>query len=158
MSSTSLVFTLALVAAATVPVAAQQATTLDKTRVTLVAGPSTTRGGRTEVIRNATRAPRNIIIVDRNATADDLAAALAMLDALRLQHGDSLTADYRARPQTFRAGPSFTGSAYRGWLVEQLVRLRKAPEVNVPNLGLARAVDITVAPPRGTLSGARRGW
>lgn len=139
------------------PGTAQQAANLDKTRVTLVAGPSPTRGARTEVIRNATRTPRNIIIVGRNATADDLAAALALFDALRLQHGDSLTADYRARPQTFRAGASFTNGAYRAWLVDQLVRLRKAPEVHVPDLGLARAVDITVAPPRGAISNARRG-
>lgn len=155
MSSRFLPLMVALLAGTITPVTAQQVTNLSKARVTLVAGPSPTRGGRTEVIRNATRTPRNMIIVDRNATADDLAAALALLDALRLQHGDSLTADFRARPQSFTAGSAFTSGAYRAWLAEQLVRLRKAPEVNVPDLGLARAVDITVTPPRGTISSAR---
>jgi hypothetical protein len=146
----SMLQALLLLAAATsaaLPAAAQQATTLGAVRVTLVAGPSPSRGGRTEVVRRAQRSPTNIVIVDRNATADDLAGALALLNALRTQYGDALTNDLRARPDVVRYGPRWEGSTYRSWLVTQLVRLRQAPQTDLDDLGSVRAVQITLPAP-----------
>src|SRR5687767_2193020 len=100
-------------------------------RVTLVSGPPLAKGDRTEVLRRADRVPQNVVIVDWNAGADDLAGALAMINALRTQHGDALTEDYRARPETVKHGPSWKDSAYRKWLHDQLMRLRQAPQRNV---------------------------
>jgi hypothetical protein len=132
---------------------AQQPVALGTARVTLVAGPSPSRGARTEVWRRAQRSPQNVVIVDRNATAEDLAAALSMIGALRFQYGDSLTFDFRARPETIRPGPTWQKSAYRTWLVQQLVRLRAAPPGKVTDLGVVRAVQITLPAPRGALTG-----
>lgn len=127
---------------------AQPAANLSAARVTLVAGPAPSKGGRTEVIRQANRAPRNIVIVHKNANADDLAAALATLNALRQQDGDKLTTDYRARTERVRWGPKWANSEYRKWLVEQLARLKKAAPVVVGDLGRVQAVDITLPAPR----------
>src|SRR5688572_6778170 len=113
-------------------------------RVTLVAGPATARGGRTEVVRYARLTPRNVIIVDRNATAEDLGAALALFNALRARFGDSLESDLRAQPQTFRPGAAWHKSEYRAWLIQQLTRLRASPVVSTSLFGMARAVHITM--------------
>ena len=129
------------------PVAAQQTASLGAARVTLVAGPAPSRGGRTEVLRRAQRSPKNIVIVDRNATADDLAGALALLNVMRIQYGDALTNDLRARPDVVRTGPRFVESAYRTWLFEQLARLRRAPETSLDDFGTVRAVQITLPAP-----------
>jgi hypothetical protein len=133
--------------------AAPQAPQIGSVRVTLVAGPSPSKGGRTELVRRAQRTPTNVVIVDKNATAEDLAAALAMLNALRAQFGDSLTTDFRARPDVVRPGPTWQKSAYRSWLIEQLVRLRTATPAVIADLGLVRSVQIALPAPRGTISG-----
>jgi hypothetical protein len=125
--------------AATQTVAATEAV-----RVTLVAGPATARGGRTEVVRYARITPQNVIIVDRNATAEDLGAALALFNALRAGFGDRLESDLRAQPQTFRGGAAWHKSEYRAWLIQQLTRLRASPVVSTPVFGMARAVQITL--------------
>lgn len=138
---------LAAATSAALPAAAQQATTPGLARVTLVAGASPSRGGRTEVVRRAQRSPMNIVIVAANATADDLAGALALLNTLRARYGDALTSDLRARPDVVRHGPGWEGSAYRSWLVEQLVRLRKAPEITLDDLGTVKAVQIALPAP-----------
>ena len=116
-------------------------------RVTLVAGVAPSKGGRTEVVRRAQRAPQNIVIVDLNATADDLAAALATIRALRAQFGDTPSADLRARPETIRLGVAFKDGAYRKWLHEQLLRLRRAPVTDLADLGRVQSVHITVPVP-----------
>lgn len=126
------------------PASGQQRPALAPARVILIAGKSPSRGGRTEVIRQAQRTPQNIVIVDRNATADDLAGALGMLNALRAQYGDALKEDYRARPESVKHGPKWKDSEYRKWLHEQLVRLRKARERPVPGFGDVKAVAITL--------------
>ena len=113
-------------------------------RVTLVAGVAPSKGGRTEVVRRAQLTPRNIVIVDLNATADDLAAALATVRAIHAQFGDTTSADLRARPETIRHGPAFKDGAYRKWLHEQLLRLRRAPVTDLAALGRVQAVQITL--------------
>lgn len=144
--------------AATAPhLNAQQSTTPGAVRVTLVAGPSPSRGGRTEVVRRAQQTPQNLVIVDRNATAEDLAAALAIVNALRSEHGDSLTSDFRARPETARPGPTWQKSAYRSWLIEQLVRLRTAREAGLDGLGQVKAVQITLPARAGVVAAAPGG-
>ena len=144
------IVTFVALACLTPTVGAQQSAPLGSALVTLIAGPAPSRGGRTEVVRRAQRAPQNLVIVDRNATAEDLAAALAMMTALRAEHGDSLTTDLRARPESARPGPTFHKSAYRTWLVQQLVRLRTTNERAVPGFGTVRSVQITLpAPVRG---------
>lgn len=127
---------------------AQPPEQLQAVRVTLVAGVTPSKGGRTEVIRQANRAPRNIVIVDRNANADDLAAALAILNALRQQDGDNLTTDYRARTERVRHGPNWARSEYRKWLGDQLARLKKSQYTVVGDLGRVQAVSITLPAPR----------
>ena len=126
-------------------------------RVTLVAGPATARGGRTEVVRYAKLAPRDVIIVDRNATAEDLGAALALFNALRARFGDSLEADLRARPDTYRPGAAWLKSEYRTWLIQQLTRLRTSPVVATPLFGTARAVQITMPAVKATLAPTQGG-
>jgi len=142
-----ILLTLAAAIITAVPAGAQQSPSLGAARVTLVAGPAPSRGGRTEVLRRAQRSPRNIVIVDRNATADDLAGALALLNVMRIQYGDALSSDLRARPDVVRNGPRWEESAYRAWLVEQLVRLRKAPETSLDEFGTVKAVQITLPVP-----------
>lgn len=153
---TNALFIMAMLALASV--AGAQSSPLDPIRVTLIAGPSPSRGGRTEVLRRAARPPRDVVIVDRNATAEDLAAALAMINALRSQFGDSLTSDFRARPDVVRPGPTWQKSSYRTWLVQQLVRLRTTPPAELADLGKVSAVQITLPAARGviTTDGARK--
>jgi hypothetical protein len=137
------------------PIAAQQ--TLPPAKVTLIAGMTPSKGARTEVVRQAQRLPQNVVIVDRNASAADLAAALAMVNALRLQHGDSLSHDFRARPDHVTHGEGREESAYRKWLNEQLVRLRSAPERDLQPFGVVKTVRITLPPPTGTVTTAGTG-
>lgn len=133
-----------------VPLGAQQTATLGAARVTLVAGPSPSQGGRTEVIRRAGRSPQNVVIVSINANADDLAGALALVNALRITYGDASSTDYRARPDVTRHGPQWKDSEYRKWLQDQLGRLRKAKDANLGELGWVKAVQITLPPPPST--------
>lgn len=120
-------------------------------RVTLVSGPSLAKGARTEVVRRAARVPQNVVIVDWNAGADDLAGALALINALRAQHGDVLTQDYRALPETVKHGPSWKDSAYRKWLHDQLMRLRQSPQRGFADFGIVRAVHITLPARTGVI-------
>jgi hypothetical protein len=143
-------FILALLALASI--AGAQTSPSGPIRVTLVAGPSPSKGGRVEVVRRAQRAPRDVVVVDRNATAEDLAAALTMINALRTQFGDTLTSDFRARPDVVRPGPTWEKSSYRSWLVQQLVRLRTASPAELADFGTVRAVQITLPAPRGVIT------
>jgi hypothetical protein len=115
--------------------------------VTLVAGPTPSKGGRTEIVRRAQGQPQNYVIVDLNATAEDLAAALATINRLRLQFGDSLATDLRARVESARPGPTWQKSAYRTWLIQQLVRLRTAPSARLSDLGAVKSVQIMLPAP-----------
>lgn len=144
---------IALITLVSTPLAAQLPAVSTAARVTLVAGAAPSRGGRAEVVRRANRSPQNLVILDRNATAEDLAAALAMINALRAEHGDNLTTDFRARADKVRPGPTFDKSAYRAWLIDQLVRLRSAPERQFGELGVVRTVQITLPAPRGVTTG-----
>lgn len=137
------------------PLDAQQPVPTGASLVTLVAGPSPSKGGRTEVIRRASRSPQNVVIVSTNANADDLAGALALVNALRVTYGDAPSADYRARPETIRHGANWQDSEYRKWLQEQLVRLRKAPDVDLGEFGFGKAVRIMLPAP-ATESAATR--
>jgi len=143
-----------VLSAIAMPATAQLSTPTGTMRVTLVAGLSPSKGGRTEVVRRAKLAPKNVVIVDLNATADDLAAALATLRAMRVQFGDTSSGDLRARPETVRLGPAFKDGAYRKWLHEQLLRLRRASVTEVADLGRVQAVQITLPlPPAASTSG-----
>ena len=74
-----------------------------------------------------------------------------MINALRAQHGDVLTQDYRARPETVKHGPSWKDSAYRKWLHDQLMRLRQAPQRGFADFGIVRAVHITLPARAGVI-------
>ena len=137
-----------LVFAALAPLHAQPSRGLGDATVTLVAGTAPLRGGRVEVVRRASRSPQNVVIVDRKATAEDLAGAVVMINELRIAHGDSLTMDFRARAESVHPGPGWQSSAYRGWIIAQLARLRSAPEQRVAGLGVVRAVRITLPAPK----------
>lgn len=128
---------------------------LGPTRVTLVASASVSRGNRTEVVRRAQLNPQNVVFVDQNATPEDLAGALAMMQALRIQYGDQLQSDFRARPEVVRPRPTWPQSPYRTWLIEQLVRLRRAAPAPVSNLGVVSAVQITLPAGKGTVSSSK---
>jgi hypothetical protein len=127
---------------------AQAPSSLRAARVTLVAGPVPSKGGRTEVIRQANRYPQNLVIIDKNANADDLAAALATINALRDQDGDNLTNDFRVRTEQVKHGPKWAKSEYRKWLGDQLSRLKKARPSRLGDMGVVQAVDITLPAPR----------
>ena len=136
-------------------VAGAQQSVQSAARVTLVAGDGPAKDGRTEVVRQAQRSPQNVVLVHNNASADDLAAALAMVNALRLRFGDSLPHDLRARPERVRHGPRWEESAYRKWLNDQLIRLRKAPDRDLGTFGTVKSVQITLPPPTGTITSPR---
>lgn len=126
------------------------------TRVTLVASATVTRVNRTEVVRRAQHTPQNVVFVDQNATPEDLAGALAMIKALRIQFGDFLQSDFRAKPETVRQRPTWAQSAYRTWLIEQLVRLRKAAPAPLSDLGVVSAVQVTLPAGNGRVSSGAR--
>lgn len=134
---------------------AQPATAQTAARVTLIAADGPSHDGRTEVVRQAQRSPQNVVLVYNNASADDLAAALAMVNALRLRFGDSLSYDLRARAERVRHGSRWEESAYRKWLQEQLVRLRKAPDRELGAFGTVKSVQITLPPPTGSITSPR---
>ena len=138
------------------PLSAAQQPPITSTRVTLVASGEVTRGRRTEVVRRAQLTPQNVIFVDRNATPEDLAGALALLQALRIQNGDQLDSDYRATPEVVRTRPTWPHSLYRAWLIEQLVRLRKATPARRADFGVVSAVQVTVPAANGTVTSATR--
>jgi hypothetical protein len=146
-----LVLVIAMLAMFAPPSAAQQAP-VNSARVTLVVSSDVSRGKRTEVVRRAQQMPQNVILVDRNATPEDLAGAMALLQALRIQHGDQLQSDFRATPEVVRTRPTWPQSPYRAWLIEQLVRLRKATPTRLADLGVVSAVHITLPPANGTVS------
>lgn len=134
------------------PVSAAQQAPATSTRVTLVASASVSRGKRIEVVRRAQGTPQNVIFVDRNATPEDLAGAMALLQALRIQNGDQLPSDFRASPEIVRTRPTWPQSAYRAWLIEQLVRLRKATPARLADLGIVSAVQVTLPAAKGTVT------
>ena len=152
----TLLFAVPLFLVSAPPSHAQQAP-VEATRVTLVSSANISRGKRTEVVRRAQRTPQNVIYLDLNATPEDLAGALALLQALRIQYGDQLQSDLRARPELVRHRPSWQQSAYRTWLIEQLVRLRKAPPAVVADLGVVSAVQVTIPAAKGTVTSAGGG-
>lgn len=129
-----------------------QSTALGAARVTLIAGNAPSPSGRTEVVRQASRHPQNVIVVERNANADDLAAAIAMMNGLRATFGDHLSDDYRASPERVKHGARSQGSDYRRWLQDQLARLRTAPERTVQPFGLVRTIQVTLPPPAGSVT------
>ena len=131
--------------------AAQQAP-VGSTRVTLVASSSVSRDKRIEVVRRAQRTPQNVIFVDANATPEDLAGAMALLQALRMQYGDQLQSDFRAAPEVVRTRATWAQSAYRAWLIEQLVRLRKSTPSRLGDLGVVSAVQVTLPAATGTIT------
>ena len=131
---------------------AAQQPPVSSTRVTLVASANVTRGKRTEVVRRAQQSPQNVILVDRNATPEDLAGAMALLQALRIQNGDQLQSDFRATPEVVRTRPTWPQSPYRAWLIEQLVRLRKATPARLADLGVVSAVHVTLPAGNGTIT------
>lgn len=118
-------------------------------RVTLVTGIALRKGGRVEVVRSVSHGPRNLVLVAPDATPCDLAAALSLMSALRLQYGDSPAADLRAVPTLVQPTPRFAGSPYDTWLGEQLTRLRNSALRQVDGIGIARAVQVTLPAPRG---------
>ena len=142
-------YLLAVALIATVAPLSAQLPAAGAVRVTLVAGTAPTRGGRAEVVRRASRFPQNLVILDRNATAEDLAAALAMINVLRAEYGDNLTTDVRARADKVALGPTWENSAYRAWLIDQLARVRNAPERQFGELGIVHTAQITLPAPRG---------
>lgn len=142
-----------LAVAALSPLHAQPSRPLGDVTVTLVAGTTPMRDAGVEVVRRASRSPQNVVIVDRKASAEDLAAAIVMLNELRVAHGDSLTTDLRARAGSVQPGPGWQNSAYRAWLTAQLARLRSAPERRIADLGIVRAVRITLPAPRPRATG-----
>jgi hypothetical protein len=144
------------IASVALPAAAQPTAPLGAARVTLIAGKSPSKGARTEVVRQAQRSPQNVVLVDRNANADDLGAALAMVNGLRVQHGDALVSDFRARPEHVKHGSKWKDSEYRKWLHDQLVRLRKAPDRELQPFGTVKSVQVTLPAPTGTISAGDR--
>ena len=143
---------IALLALLSPTIEAQQAAP-GSARVTLVARAPSARGQRTEVVRRAQLNPQNVVYVDQNATPEDLAGALALLQALRIQNGDQLQSDFRARPELVRTRPTWPHSSYRAWIVAQLVRLRTAAPTTHGDLGVVSAVQVTLPAAKGTVTG-----
>ena len=149
--TSALALAIALLAALPQATVAQQSPP-GSTRVTLVARAAAARSQRTEVVRRAQQTPQNVVFVDQNATPEDLAGALALLQALRLQNGDQLQSDFRAKPEMVRTRPSWQQSPYRTWIIEQLVRLRSATAAAHGDLGVVTAVQVTLPAAKGTVT------
>ena len=115
------------------------------------------RQASTEVVRRAKRGPKNVVLVGKDASAEDLAAALRLMSALRMQYGDELLHDIRAHVQTSARSPEWAASNYRLWLIEQLNRLKAAPRRPVGDLGVAQAVLITLPARTATITYQSKG-
>lgn len=103
----------------------------------------------TSVIRRAHRGPKNLMLLGRGANAGDLAATLSLMSALRVEFGDAIRNDVRARVGSFRLPPDWEGSAYSAWLQEQFARLRASAPRRLGSLGTGRMVQVTLPAPAG---------
>ena len=142
--NTSILVILALAIAPLESLRAQStfATPVGPIRVTLVLRKGAS--GSTEALRRANRQPANVVLLGESASAEDLAAALRAMSALRIRYGDKLTRDVRSRVQSSTLSPEWPESEYRRWLIGQLERLRAAPVRKVGDLGFVQAVYVTL--------------
>lgn len=110
-----------------------------------------------EVIRRRHPAPLNVIAVDTTAaTARDLAAAIALFNALRQEYGDVMPTDVRAVPESYTPGNSWEGSAFKLWVENQLGRVRAGRLRNVPGFGTVRVADVTLPATNGRVANSLR--
>lgn len=145
----SVVSAIVLIATAARSLYGQAAPATGTARVTLVSAPTLVTGAPTLVRRHPGRTIKNVITVDPAATAEDLAYAIGMMNALRAQYGETMTFDVRATSTRTRLGNNWSRSEYRTWLVQQLARLRQAQARQLPDLGRVQAVHISLPAPTG---------
>ena len=153
--NTSILVMLALAIAPVESVGAQStfSTPAGPIRVALVLRQGTSDS--TEALRRARRQPENVVLLGQSASAEDLAAVLRAMSALRIQYGDKLTHDVRSRVQSSTLSAEWAESEYRRWLIAQLARLRAAPVRKIGDLGFAQVVYITL-PERSARVTSRR--
>jgi hypothetical protein len=102
--------------------------------------PAQVAGGRAVVIRVPRQEVPNLVLVPRNATAEDIAAALGALQRSRTRFGDILDGSLRLTVVSARLSPAAAKGA------ELLRQLRDAPERTIPEFGRVRAIDTSVGP------------
>ena len=121
-------------------------------KVAVVSVASLPNGHHSLVLRRPHLAPRDVILVTRDATPVDLSTAIFVLAAMRQKYGDSLVTELQVIPRNSpNNGPS-NGSSYQHWLLQQLQRLRGAREFHVAGIGVAPAIAITLPAMTGQFS------
>ena len=130
-------------------VTASRATTARK--VALIAVDEIPGGQKTRIVRRQHVRPQDLILVSGDASPNDLAAAINVLNGLRFQFGDTLTAGVEVSPTNHTPSASWSRSPYSNWISAQLTRLRAGRHYRVDGIGVRRTVLITLPPPRGRL-------
>lgn len=125
-------------------------------RVALVTSAVSLGDAHVRVLRRNSMRPHEVVIVDAQASARDLASGLQLLAMLRAEFGDSLTRDMRATPTSFDPPTDWRGSPYERWMDQQLIRLRAARQYRVAGIGTAKAVTITLPAARGRIVAATK--
>jgi hypothetical protein len=95
---------------------------------------------------------RNIIIVEKRATADDLAAAVTIARHIRSTVGDTLTKDIRAvaRPSARAASkPVGPMAEFRAGLGRALQKLDKGKPEELKEFGKVKYIDIVIGAESG---------
>jgi hypothetical protein len=90
--------------------------------------------------RRPNLAPRDVIVMRADATADQLSDAVRSLLTIRQASGD--TAATQATMRMRRQSAAAQNRRAFPWVRRVLADLRQAPEKHVPGIGRARAVEI----------------
>lgn len=111
--------------------------------VVAIASDETMSGARAIVIRRPT-APTNVVLVRRDAAAEDLALAMAAVIQARRTRGDLLSREERARIEPDRMRYTRPSRRALAAAARDLKLLRDAPNVSIPGLGDAQAIPLPV--------------
>ena len=110
-------------------------------------------GGHVEVLLAAGKTARNIVYVDRTASASDLDAGIEIVRHLRGRFGDTLTRDIRATPRPSR-GPKPAPNSAQASRLERLAHSLRTLDARspgqVPKVGKVKSYEVITAayPPK----------
>jgi hypothetical protein len=111
--------------------------------VVIVTGSPLPAGKRAMVLVRRSTIPREVVVLDSSATAEDLAASMQTLRALEVSlPPDGLQRDIRAFPSRFVPRQEWETTHKRRY-AKQVNDLRRASRRNIPGLGTLRAIEGT---------------
>jgi hypothetical protein len=140
------VFYLVIMAGLMTPILQARAQSSPALHIVIVQGTPKGATAAEVLIRGGSEA-RNFIIVDKRATADDLAAAVNIVRHIRSTVGDTLTKDIRAvarpsaRPSSKSVGPM---AEFRAGLGQALDKLDKGRPEDLKDFGKVKYIDFVI--------------